>query len=90
MLELFAVTTSTFQSLLDVPITICIAQLQPRSALCFISLIKFLNLAGLFEYFAFISSTFQILVLFIVEVPITICTAQLLPLGPDQLFVLIL
>ena len=88
MLELFAVTSSTFQSLLEVPITICTAQLQPRSALYFISLIKFLNLAGLFEYFAFISSTFQIL--FIVEVPITICTAQLHPLGPDQLFVLFL
>ncbi len=34
-------------SLLDVPTTICTAQLQPRSILCFISLIKYLNLAGL-------------------------------------------
>jgi hypothetical protein len=36
-LELFAATSSTFQSLLNVPITICTAQFQPlaRSALFF-------------------------------------------------------
>ncbi len=61
--------------ILDIPITSrCTAQ-QPRSALCFISLNKSLNLAGLLEYFAFISLRFQSLL--IVEVPITICTAQL-------------
>jgi hypothetical protein len=38
----------------DVLATICTAQLQARSALCFISLIKSLNLnfAGLLKYFA--------------------------------------
>ncbi len=62
--------------ILDIPITSrCTAQLQPRSALCFISLNNSLNLARLLEYFAFISLRFQSLL--IVEVPITICTAQL-------------
>ncbi len=45
MLQLFAVISSTFQWLLLVgfSITISTAQLQPRSAVCFISLIKSLN-----------------------------------------------
>jgi hypothetical protein len=42
--------------MVNVPITICTAQLQARSALCSVSLIKSLNLnmnfAGLLEYFA--------------------------------------
>ncbi len=38
--------------MVDVPITTCTAQLQARSALRFISLIKSLNLAGFHEYFA--------------------------------------
>ncbi len=46
--------------ILNTPITSwCTAQLQSRSALCFISPIKSLNLAGLLEYFALISLTFQ-------------------------------
>jgi hypothetical protein len=54
LLELFAITFSTFQSqlMVNVPITVCAAQLQARSFLCFISLIKSLNLAGLLEFFA--------------------------------------
>jgi hypothetical protein len=73
--------------MVDIPITICTAQPQPRSALCFISLIKSLNLAGLLEYFAVTFSTFQSLI--IVNVPITICQcAAQLQLSPDQLFVL--
>jgi hypothetical protein len=36
------------------PITICTAQLQARSALCFILLIKSPNFAELLEYFAVI------------------------------------
>ena len=50
----------------------CSTSAKPRSALCFISLIKSLNLAGLREDFAVKSSTFQSLL--IVKVPITICT----------------
>jgi hypothetical protein len=40
--------------MVNVPISICTAQLQARSALCFISLIKSLNsnFAGLLKYFA--------------------------------------
>ena len=40
--------------MINVPIPICTAQLQARSDLCFISLIKSLNLnfAGLLEYYA--------------------------------------
>ena len=40
--------------MVNLPITICTAQLQARSALCFISLIKSLNLnlAGLLIHFA--------------------------------------
>jgi hypothetical protein len=37
------------------PISICTAQLQARSALCFISLIKSLAFAGLLEYHTVIS-----------------------------------
>ncbi len=84
MLELFAVTFSTFQLLLEVPITSCTAQPQPRSALYFISLIKFLNLAGVLELFAVTSSTFQSLL----QVPIT--TPAQLKLIQDHLFVLFL
>ena len=75
MLELFAVTSSTFQLLLEVPITSCTAQPQSRSAFCFISLIKFLNLAGVLELFSVTSSTFQSLL----QVPITTRTAQIHP-----------
>ncbi len=75
--KLLADTSSTFQSqlMVNVPITICTAQLQGRSALCFISLIKSLNFAGLLEYIAVISSIFQSLLK--VDIPVTICTAQL-------------
>ncbi len=50
-MKVLAVTSATFQSQLmfNVPISICTAQLQARSALCFISLIKSLNFAGLLE-----------------------------------------
>jgi hypothetical protein len=58
--------------MVNVPISICTAQLQERSALCFISLIKSLNFAGLLEYFTAIC-----LSLLKVDVPVTICTAQL-------------
>ena len=49
-MKVLAVTSATFQSqfMVNVPISICIAQLQERSALCFISLIKSKALAGLF------------------------------------------
>ncbi len=68
LLEYFAFISLTFQSLLivEVPITIFMAQLHPRSALCFISLIKSLNLAGLLpllQYLAVTSSTFQLLLI---------------------------
>ncbi len=46
-----------------VPIIICTAQLHPKSALCFISLIQYLNFAGLLQYFAVISLTFQLLLI---------------------------
>jgi hypothetical protein len=59
MLELFA--SLTFQSLCNITITICTAQLQCRSALCFISLIKYLNLVGLLEIFC----------IHILDIPIT-------------------
>jgi hypothetical protein len=63
VLELFSVTSSTFQSLLQVPITTRTAQIHPRSALCFISLIKSLNLAGLLQYLVITSLTFQLLLI---------------------------
>ena len=74
LLESFSSTSATFQSQFmdNVPISICTAQLQERSALCFISLIKSLNFAGLLEYFTVICSS-----LLKVDVPVTICTAQL-------------
>jgi hypothetical protein len=59
--------------MVNVPISICTAQLQERSALCFISLIKYLNFAGLLEYFTVICSS----LLKVDGVPVTICTAQL-------------
>jgi hypothetical protein len=46
------------QLMVNVPITICSAQLQARSALCFISLIKSLIFPVLLEYFTVISLTF--------------------------------
>ncbi len=61
--------------MVNLPITICTAQLQARSALCFVSLIKSLNFAELLEYFAVISSIFWSLLK--VDVPVIICTAQL-------------
>jgi hypothetical protein len=48
---------------------------RPDQLFVFISLIQSLNFAGLFEYFAVISSTFYSLLK--VNVPVTICTAQL-------------
>ncbi len=65
VLELFAVTSSTFQSLLQVTITTCTAQIHPRLALCFISLIKSesLNLAGLLQYLEITYLTFQVLLI---------------------------
>jgi hypothetical protein len=45
LLNILAVTSATFQSQFT-------AQLQERSALYFVSLIKSLNFAGLLKYFA--------------------------------------
>jgi hypothetical protein len=53
--------------MVNVPIFICTAQIQARSALCFISLIKSLNFAGLLEYFTVISLIFLSRQLIMVE-----------------------
>ncbi len=47
-LKVLAVTSATFQSqlMVNVPISMCTAQLQARSDLCFFSLIKSLNFAA--------------------------------------------
>jgi hypothetical protein len=64
--------------MVNVPISICTAQLQARSDLCFISLIKSLNFAGLLEYLTVISLIiFKSLLK--VDVPVTICTANFRP-----------
>ncbi len=78
LLKVLAVTSATFQSqlMVNVPISICTAQLQARSALCFISLIKSLNFAGLLEYLT-VTSLIIFWSLFKVNFPICICTAQL-------------
>ncbi len=65
LLEYFAFISLTFQMLLiiEVPITIRTAQLHPRSILCFIFLIKSLNLAGMLQYLVITSLTFQLLLI---------------------------
>jgi hypothetical protein len=61
-----------------VNVSIYTAQLQARSDLCFISLIKSLNFAGLLEYLTVISLIiFKSLLK--VDVPVTICTANFRP-----------
>ena len=72
LIEMFRSHILNFQS----QFTICTALFQARSALCFISLIKSLNFAGLLEYFVIISLTFQSLLNLKVNVPVTICTTQ--------------